>query len=108
MRPLILFLDGSSLALSIRDFDSRTNDFVVKHYKIRKMDNGSYFIAVKRTFVNIVELVKHYKGLSSLDFLEFLQYDAVEYCLYHVKSSDVIRCHKSMLLSGVVYSWLEY
>ena len=62
---IVLIVDGSSLALSIRDFDSRTNDYTVKHYKIRKMDNGNYFIAVKRTFPNIVALVKHYKGMST-------------------------------------------
>lgn len=57
-----LILDGSSLALSIRDFDQRTNDFIVKHYKIRKMDNGGCFIAPKRTFAHVVALVNHYKG----------------------------------------------
>jgi len=56
--------DGSSLALSIRDYDQRTNDFVVKHYKIRKMDNGGCFIAPKRTFPHVVALVAHYKEYS--------------------------------------------
>jgi len=51
------------LALSIRDFDQRTGDYVVKHYKIRKMDNGGCFIAAKRTFAHVVALVNHYKGI---------------------------------------------
>ena len=54
--------DGSNLALSIRDYDSKTEDYMVKHYKIRKMDNGSFFIAVKRTFPSVVALVNHYRG----------------------------------------------
>ncbi|XP_067938733.1 tyrosine-protein kinase Yes-like isoform X2 [Watersipora subatra] len=56
--------DGSSLALSIRDFDQRTNDFTVKHYKIRTMDRGGCFIAPKRTFAGVVQLVNHYKEYS--------------------------------------------
>lgn len=70
---LFILVDGSSLALSIRDYDQRTNDFVVKHYKIRKMDNGGCFIAPKRTFAHVVALVGHYKGELECDYYKIKQ-----------------------------------
>ena len=58
-------LHGSFL---IRDSESRDKDFslsvrdqdCVKHYRIRKLDSGGYFIARKKTFNTLKELVSHY------------------------------------------------
>ena len=49
--------------LSLRDYDATKGD-CVKHYKMRNMDNGGVYIAVRRTFNSIIELVEHYKGLT--------------------------------------------
>ncbi|XP_067934392.1 tyrosine-protein kinase Src42A-like [Watersipora subatra] len=59
----------------IRDSESRRNDFslsvrdgdTVKHYRIRQLDEGGYFIARRITFRTLPELVDHYK--SSADGL---------------------------------------
>lgn len=32
----------------------------IKHYRIRPLDQGGYFIARRTTFASLVELVKHY------------------------------------------------
>ncbi len=32
----------------------------VKHYKIRKQDNGSYFVSRNHSFFTLKELVEHY------------------------------------------------
>ena len=53
--------DRKSHALSIRDVDDK-NEVVIKHYRIKTMDNGGCFISPKRTFTNILELIEHYKG----------------------------------------------
>uniref|UniRef100_A0A8C1YRV5 Tyrosine-protein kinase n=1 Tax=Cyprinus carpio TaxID=7962 RepID=A0A8C1YRV5_CYPCA len=48
-----------SYSLSIRDVDTQRQD-VVKHYKIRSLDNGGYYISPKITFTDISSMIKHY------------------------------------------------
>ncbi|XP_075578306.1 tyrosine-protein kinase Fgr isoform X3 [Pelecanus crispus] len=48
-------------SLSIRDWDEAKGDHV-KHYKIRKLDNGGYYITTRAQFDTIQELVQHYIG----------------------------------------------
>lgn len=55
-------------AFLIRDSESRRNDFslsvrdgdTVKHYRIRQLDEGGFFIARRTTFRDLQELVAHY------------------------------------------------
>ncbi|XP_034392160.1 tyrosine-protein kinase HCK isoform X2 [Cyclopterus lumpus] len=49
-----------SYSLSVRDGDSKVSD-TVKHYKIRTLDNGGFYISPRNTFTNLQELVSHYK-----------------------------------------------
>ncbi|KAK1879904.1 Tyrosine-protein kinase Fyn [Dissostichus eleginoides] len=46
-------------SLSIRDWDDNKGDHV-KHYKIRKLDNGGYYITTRSQFDTVQELVVHY------------------------------------------------
>ncbi|XP_062265663.1 tyrosine-protein kinase Fgr isoform X3 [Platichthys flesus] len=46
-------------SLSIRDWDDNKGDHV-KHYKIRKLDNGGYYITTRSQFDTVPELVEHY------------------------------------------------
>uniref|UniRef100_A0AAZ3R925 Tyrosine-protein kinase n=1 Tax=Oncorhynchus tshawytscha TaxID=74940 RepID=A0AAZ3R925_ONCTS len=48
-------------SLSIRDWDDAKGDNV-KHYKIRKLDNGGYYITTRAQFDTLQKLVKHYTG----------------------------------------------
>ncbi|KAL7389146.1 hypothetical protein ABVT39_027093 [Epinephelus coioides] len=48
-----------SFSLSVRDHTSEQGD-VVKHYKIRCMDKGGYYISPSTTFPSLQELVKYY------------------------------------------------
>ncbi|KAM7395484.1 hypothetical protein PAMA_006979 [Pampus argenteus] len=52
---------AGSFSLSVRDFasDSCQGD-VVKHYKVRSMDKGGYYISPSNTFPSLQELVKYY------------------------------------------------
>uniref|UniRef100_A0A674CEW2 Tyrosine-protein kinase n=1 Tax=Salmo trutta TaxID=8032 RepID=A0A674CEW2_SALTR len=50
-----------SYSLSVRDSDSQSGD-TVKHYKIRTLDNGGFYISPRITFNNLQELVSHYKS----------------------------------------------
>ncbi|XP_065062538.1 tyrosine-protein kinase STK-like [Rhopilema esculentum] len=43
-----------NFSLSVRDGET------VRHYRIRKMDNGGYFIAARATFHSLNDLVAHY------------------------------------------------
>lgn len=55
-----LFFLGA-YSLSIRDWDEIRGDNV-KHYKIRKLDNGGYYITTRAQFESLQKLVKHYTG----------------------------------------------
>uniref|UniRef100_A0A8C1RN76 Tyrosine-protein kinase n=1 Tax=Cyprinus carpio TaxID=7962 RepID=A0A8C1RN76_CYPCA len=48
-------------SLSVRDWDDAKGDHV-KHYKIRKLDNGGYYITTRTQFDTVQELVEHYTG----------------------------------------------
>jgi hypothetical protein len=49
-----------NFSLSVRDGDS------VKHYRVRKMDTGGYFITTRAQFASLQDLVDHYRyGVSS-------------------------------------------
>ncbi|XP_072773950.1 tyrosine-protein kinase Fgr isoform X3 [Taeniopygia guttata] len=48
-------------SLSIRDWDEAKGDHV-KHYKIRKLDSGGYYITTRAQFSTIQQLVQHYIG----------------------------------------------
>ena len=43
-------------SLSIRDHESQ-----IRHYRIERLDNGSFFITRKATFHSLSELVAYYK-----------------------------------------------
>ncbi|XP_055748186.1 tyrosine-protein kinase HCK-like [Salvelinus fontinalis] len=49
-----------SYSLSVRDSVSQSGD-TVKHYKIRTLDNGGFYISPRITFTTLQELVSHYK-----------------------------------------------
>uniref|UniRef100_A0A3B4A538 Tyrosine-protein kinase n=1 Tax=Periophthalmus magnuspinnatus TaxID=409849 RepID=A0A3B4A538_9GOBI len=49
-----------SYSLSVRDLDPQAGD-TVKHYKIRTLDNGGFYISPRITFSTLQELVSHYK-----------------------------------------------
>ncbi|KAM3930180.1 tyrosine-protein kinase Blk [Leptodactylus fuscus] len=46
-------------SLSVRDKDVSRGD-LIKHYKIRMLDNGGYYISPTLTFASLQDLVKHY------------------------------------------------
>ncbi|XP_002720675.2 tyrosine-protein kinase Lck [Oryctolagus cuniculus] len=50
---------AGSFSLSVRDFDQNQGE-VVKHYKIRNLDNGGFYISPRITFPGLHELVRHY------------------------------------------------
>lgn len=52
-----------AFSLSIRDWDEVKGDNV-KHYKIRKLDSGGYYITTRAQFDILQKLVKHYTGTS--------------------------------------------
>lgn len=45
----------------MRDFDQNQGE-TVKHYKIRNMDNGGYYISPRVTFSSLHELVEYYSS----------------------------------------------
>lgn len=55
------WLFEGAYSLSIRDWDEMKGDNV-KHYKIRKLDNGGYYITTRAQFDTLQKLVKHYTG----------------------------------------------
>ncbi|XP_015905981.1 tyrosine-protein kinase Src42A [Parasteatoda tepidariorum] len=64
----LLLPENEHGAFLIRDSESRRNDFslsvrdgdTVKHYRIRQLDEGGFFIARRTSFRTLQELVQHY------------------------------------------------
>ncbi|XP_062709643.1 tyrosine-protein kinase Src42A isoform X2 [Aedes albopictus] len=64
----LLLPENEHGAFLIRDSESRHNDYslsvrdgdTVKHYRIRQLDEGGFFIARRTTFRTLQELVEHY------------------------------------------------
>lgn len=56
----MLFVPGA-YSLSIQDWDDVKGDHV-KHYKIRKLDSGGYYITTRAQFETLQQLVQHYSG----------------------------------------------
>ncbi|XP_063168717.1 tyrosine-protein kinase Fgr isoform X2 [Candoia aspera] len=50
-------------SLSIRDWDEMKGDHV-KHYKIRKLDSGGYYITTRTQFETVQQLVQHYREFN--------------------------------------------
>lgn len=46
---------------SVKDWEE-TRGYHVKHYKIKPLDNGGYFIATNQTFANLPSLVMAYSS----------------------------------------------
>lgn len=56
-----LLSSPGAYSLSIRDWEEAKGDNV-KHYKIRKLDSGGYYITTRVQFDALQKLVKHYMG----------------------------------------------
>ncbi|KAG5444356.1 Tyrosine-protein kinase hck [Clonorchis sinensis] len=53
--------ETQNYALSVRHYDQERNIYVVKHYRIRVLDNDNgYFISNRITFPNIKDLISYY------------------------------------------------
>lgn len=48
-------------SLSVRDWEAQKNDHV-KHYKVKVLDNGGFYVTTRKTFSTLQELVTFYKG----------------------------------------------
>ena len=52
---------AGAYSLSVKD-DDPDKGKVVKHYRIRKLDSGGYYITTRVQFQDLFELVSHYKS----------------------------------------------
>lgn len=50
--------------MSIRDWENQKQDHV-KHYKIKTLDNGGYFVTTRKTFATLQELVAYYSEAAN-------------------------------------------
>ncbi|KAJ7373835.1 hypothetical protein OS493_009157 [Desmophyllum pertusum] len=65
----MLLMHGESGSFLIRESESKPGDFslslrdgeIVKHYRIRSMDSGGFYIAHRAKFGTLSELVEHYR-----------------------------------------------
>ena len=72
-------------SLSIRDWDEVKGDSV-KHYKVRKLDSGGYYITTRAQFHTLQKLVKHYTGTRSPSLSRALLSVSVQLALAHARS----------------------
>ena len=57
----ILLSSSGAYSLSLRDYDPAKGSHI-KHYKIRTLDSGGYYITTRAKFSNLIDLVEHYKS----------------------------------------------
>ncbi|CAL1271528.1 unnamed protein product [Larinioides sclopetarius] len=55
-----------SYALSIKDIDPKTNEILIRHYKIRTLDRGGFFISPRNQFDTLKDLVEYYSNTDAL------------------------------------------
>ena len=73
---------------------------MIKHYRMRKMENGGVYISPKRTFDNIMDLVEHYR--SKINFCIFL------FCIFCSQNElkniyyDLIFLHKIIFCNHLI------
>lgn len=66
-----LSLCPGAYSLSVLDHDD-TRGYNVKHYRIRTLDNGGYYISTRITFKTLRDLVEHYQCKCILVALFYL------------------------------------
>jgi len=66
VRPILT----GAYSLSVKD-DDPDKGKVVKHYRIRKLDGGGYYITARVQFQDLFELVAHYKSKYLYFFLNY-------------------------------------
>jgi hypothetical protein len=59
-RSTVFVLVGQQ-SLSVLDL-SKDKHFHVKHYRIRRTEQGEYYISTKHVFPTLTDLVEHYRG----------------------------------------------
>lgn len=65
----LLLMHGECGSFLIRESESKPGDYslslrdgeIVKHYRIRSLDTGGYYIAHRAKFATLSELVEHYQ-----------------------------------------------
>ncbi len=55
------YLILGAYSLTIKDWDG-TKGYHVKHYKIKTMDTGEFYISHTEVFDTLADLVEHHKG----------------------------------------------
>lgn len=73
-------------SLSIQDWDDVKGDHV-KHYKIRKLDSGGYYITTRAQFETLQQLVQHYSGETLL------------LCRGDVTKREILTCFPSLKIT---------
>lgn len=58
---VVLVLPTGAYCLSVLDYDN-TKGLNVKHYKIRKLDSGGFYITSRTQFTSLQQLVFHYRS----------------------------------------------
>lgn len=63
----------------------------MKHYKIRKLDNGGYYITTRAQFDTLQKLVKHYTGIQtcSASLLALFLYESSSFIIQRSLSSHL-------------------
>ena len=56
--------------MSVRDIGEDGSD-IIKHYKIRNLDSGGFYISPRVAFVDLTKLLQHYKGESQYSSQSF-------------------------------------
>ena len=75
----------NGFSLSVKDWED-SRGYHVKHYRIKPLDNGGYYIATNQTFPSLQALVMAYSSKYLIDYIFFKKknnvFHMISYFLY--------------------------
>lgn len=82
---------AGAYSLSIKDIDQQKREHV-KHYKIKAMDNGGFYVTTRKTFASLQELVAYYsESANGLCHVLVKPCPKVKPCLWPSKKDEIDR-----------------
>ena len=48
--------------MSVKDTDAASGQPLVRHYRIRNMDDGGFYVTPKKAFTSLPDMVAYYSG----------------------------------------------
>lgn len=87
----------NGFSLSVKDWEGGRG-YHVKHYKIKSLDNGGFYIATNQTFTSLPELISAYSSKLFTFFFFFVIILMFYNIVVFRKFTGIVSCFGSFML----------